>query len=59
MVVFQPIHPKFTPDMAGLLPYIFNEDDDRPAKEQAATNYIAGWNPFNGFTLDDLSGALT
>ena len=59
MVVFHPINPKFTPDMAGLLHYIFNEEDDRPAKEQAATNYIAGWNQFNGFTLDDLSRELT
>ena len=59
MVIFQPIHPQFTQDMAGFLPYIFDEDDPRPAKEQANENYVAGWNPFNGFTLDDLSGELT
>ena len=52
MVIFERLHPAFTPDMAGFLPTFFKADDDRPAKEQADARYISGWNNFTRFHFD-------
>lgn len=43
------LHPKATYASLGYIPQFLNVDDPRPAKEQFQTNYIGGWNPFQGF----------
>lgn len=40
-------------DELGFLPAFLNEEDPRPAGEQFNTNYVGGWNPFPGFTMED------
>lgn len=44
---------KYHHELLGLLPFIFREDDPRPAAEQANERYAhgGGWQPFGGFTL--------
>jgi hypothetical protein len=41
------------PEIWGLIPGFLDEDDPRPAREQFAANYIAGWQPFEGFTANE------
>ena len=36
----------------GFLPEFLNDNDTRSAREQFAANYIGGWVPVPGFTLD-------
>ncbi len=40
-------------EVAGMLPMMFDEYDNRTAQEQANANYShgGGWMPFKGFTL--------
>lgn len=40
------------PEDWGIIPTFLDDQDPRPAAEQFNENYIAGWNPFNGFTFD-------
>lgn len=52
-------HPKATHEHLGLIPYMLDPDDRRPAREQFDENYQhgGGWRPFKGHTLmpnDDL-----
>jgi len=44
-------HPQFHPDMLGIIPTFFSEEDPRPASEQIASEYIGGWSPFSGFKM--------
>ena len=37
----------------GFLPEFLDEDDPRSAREQFNANYVGGWNPFPGFTMED------
>jgi hypothetical protein len=46
------------PIMWGLIPGFLDEDDPRSAKEQFDANYVAGWQPFEGFTFDLENGTL-
>lgn len=47
MILFHPLHPKFTQEMAGLLPSFFSPSDPRPAAEQLNEAYAhgGGWQP--------------
>jgi hypothetical protein len=49
------IHPKATRDHCGLIPFMIDPDDPRPAKEQFNENYQhgGGWHSLSGFTLGD------
>lgn len=40
-------------DLLGFIPSFLYEDDPRPAREQIAERYIAGWQPFPGFTFSE------
>jgi hypothetical protein len=42
-----------SPEVLGLVPSFFSEDDPRPAREQIAARYISGWHPLPGFILSD------
>lgn len=53
MIIWEAMHPKARPHMLGYLTGFLNSDDPRTAREQLHTNYVAGWCPFKGFTLDD------
>ncbi len=46
-------HPQFHPDMLGYIPYMFSDQDPRPAKEQVNVYYAhgGGWTPMEGFTM--------
>ncbi len=46
------MHPRGA-DLAGLIPFMLDEDDPRPAREQLHENYAhgGGWYPYKGFTL--------
>ena len=48
----------FNPDMLGYIPSFFNEDDPRSASEQINHNYIGGWRPQKGFTMDPTTKVL-
>lgn len=39
------------PEVLGFIPSFLDPDDPRPAAEQFNARYIAGWHPFEGFTL--------
>ena len=43
----------------GLILSFLDFDDPRGAVEQFNGKYIAGWNPFDGFTFDIATGTLT
>jgi hypothetical protein len=36
----------------GLIPAFLDDNDPRPAREQFNARYIAGWQPFDGFTMN-------
>lgn len=61
MITFEPIHPDFTEEMAGLLPLIFSTSDPRPAIEQINDRYShgGGFTPLRKFTLNAKTFALT
>jgi hypothetical protein len=44
-------HPRARKEMLGYLPQFLSDADPRPAKEQIHSNYVAGWQPFEGFTM--------
>lgn len=44
-------HPQFTKDMLGYIPTFLREADPRSAREQIASGYIGGWDPFPGFKM--------
>lgn len=46
-------HPDATREHLGLIPYMLNPDDPRPAKEQFDDEYQhgGGWRPIAGMTL--------
>jgi len=46
-------HPDVTREHLGLIPYMLNPDDPRPAREQFDEEYQhgGGWKPFKGHTL--------
>lgn len=46
------VHPDITPEHLGLLPGMLFKNDPRPAREQFDTNYVSGWSPFHGFTMN-------
>lgn len=46
------LDPRMTLDRLGYLPDFLSDHDPRPAKEQFHTNYISGWNPFQGFKMN-------
>ena len=52
MMIWEPLHPKARPYMLGFLTGMLSSDDPRTAREQLHTNYVAGWSPMRGFTLD-------
>jgi len=39
-------------DELGFLPEFLDEEDPRLASAQFNANYIGGWNPFPGFTME-------
>jgi hypothetical protein len=43
----------------GLIPDFLDDDDPRSAKEQFNDRYVAGWEPFEGFTFDVETGMLS
>jgi len=51
MILWVAKHPQAHPDMLGLIPGFLSENDSRPAKAQFHTNYISGWNSFQGFKM--------
>jgi hypothetical protein len=53
---------QFNPGLnLGFLPGLLSEDDPRPVREQMADKYAygGGWNPMQGFTLDQNTAALS
>jgi hypothetical protein len=52
------LHPNATPDMLGYIPMFLDDRDPRPAREQIMANYVGGWHPFEGFTLNESNGYL-
>lgn len=40
------------PDRLGYIPHFLDPSDPRPAAEQFDDNYIGGWRPMKGFTLE-------
>jgi hypothetical protein len=46
------LHPLMTHESLGFVPCFLNENDPRPAREQFGRNYIGGWHPMQGFTLE-------
>jgi hypothetical protein len=47
------LHPSMTHESLGFVPCFLNENDPRPAAEQFNRNYIGGWRPMPGFTLEN------
>jgi hypothetical protein len=46
-------HPSARPDHLGFIPSFLHEGDPRPAREQINENYVSGWSPFHGITMDE------
>lgn len=48
-------HPDVTAEHLGLLPFMIDPDDPKPAKEQFNAEYQhgGGWRPFEGFEMLD------
>ena len=46
------------PEDWGIIPTFLDNDDPRPAAEQFNERYLGGWNPFEGFELDTITGEL-
>lgn len=59
-IIAKPAKP-YHHELLGLLPFIFREDDPRPAAEQANDRYAhgGGWRPFEGFAYDPSDHSLT
>lgn len=55
MVKITYIHPAATLEHLGLIPYMLNDKDAAPAKEQLHRGYAhgGGWRPFNKFKMVD------
>lgn len=58
-LVWIALHPHLTPDHLGYIPSFLSVHDPRPAAEQIASNYVAGWNPFSGFTVNPKTKVLS
>lgn len=60
MIRFLALSPNVTADHLGLLPMFFDEEDERPAREQLDANYQhgGGWRPGTKWTLDHKTMAL-
>lgn len=52
MLTITRLHPAANINHLGFIPSFLSLDDPRPAREQFDANYIGGWNPFTGFTLN-------
>jgi hypothetical protein len=55
MIGFKLLHPDMTLGHLGNIPMFLDADDQRSAREQldAGYKFAGGWQPFNGFTLND------
>lgn len=53
MIKFEILDPRMTEDHLGLIPMFFDEQDPRPAREQAHESYAhgGGWYRFHGFEM--------
>lgn len=53
LVKWEMLHPSVTEEWCGLLLYMLDDSDSRPAREQLDANYQhgGGWVPFEGFKL--------
>lgn len=58
MMVWEFLHPNVDEDSLGFIPFFFNDEDPRSAKEQIDTAYVSGWNSFHGFKMDPQTQAL-
>ena len=60
MMVWAMLHPKMDAEHLGLLPFMLDADDPRPAREQFDANYThgGGWHPQPGFKLMDSDNSL-
>jgi hypothetical protein len=56
MMVYFPLHPKFTIDHLGYLPEFLSEDDPDSAREQLDKNYRhgGGYHPMSGWEILDM-----
>ena len=55
MLVVRYLHPDCTPEHLGLIPFMLDLDNPKPAREQFNDEYQhgGGWRPFHGHTLGD------
>jgi hypothetical protein len=49
--VWEMLHPGLAPEDLGLLPFMLDTDDPRPANKQFNQHYIGGWHPLKGHKL--------
>jgi hypothetical protein len=56
MMVYFPLHPKFTIDHLGYLPGFLDEEDPDTARQQLDKNYRhgGGWRPMPGWEIMDM-----
>jgi hypothetical protein len=52
MTLYIALDPRFHPEQLGFLPEFLSDDDPRSAREQYDENYVSGWHPMSGWTLD-------
>jgi len=52
MLTWKFLDRRATPDHLGIIPFFLDDKDPKPAKEQFDTNYVSGWRPFTGHTLN-------
>lgn len=52
MMLWRSVHPRAHINLLGFLPQFVSTDDPRPAREQFDANYVGGWCPMEGFSLD-------
>jgi len=57
-MIFTTLSPICNMSHLGYIPSFLNSSDKRSAAEQFEENYIAGWNPFPGFTMDPTTFAI-
>ena len=57
MMEWQLLHPRITPEHLGIVPFMLDPDDPRPAKDQFNEHYAhgGGWRPMKGFKLGTLN----
>ena len=59
MILYIALDPRFHPEQLGFLPEFLSDDDPRSAREQYDENYVSGWHPMSGWTLDDQTMTLS